>query len=124
MIFKKRFFLIFLILFFLAFTLECNALVTRPVDEIPGVTYPTQNPNVPTPTSRPKINKQPTPVKPISEPTVSKSPIFVPIESEVIVSDPAPHKGGSSVLKIAIFAVGGLILVGGLIFLYKTQMKG
>jgi len=124
-IFRNRVIIFFLFLFLVISYMKVDSFVTRPVDEIPGVKYPTQNPAVPTITPRPKVNKEPTPVKIQEVPSAEKSPIFVPVENPSITGNYNPQdKKDSSTLKVVIFLFGVLIIGGGLIFLYRTRMKG
>lgn len=98
------------------------AFVSKPIDTIPGVKLPTPNPDVPTLAPRPTVkshNKQITPLYMIITPTENPTPLFQEIKDET--SNAKENKQGSSTIKIILFLMGAVLIVGGLIFFYKTK---
>jgi len=98
------------------------AFVSRPVDNIPGVAFPTPNPAIPTSAPNPTIVPDTQTVKPvyqITTPTSNPTPLFQEIKEETVSTD---KKQSSSTLRIILFLLGTVVIVGGLIFFYK--MKG
>lgn len=101
---------------------DSMAFVSKPVDKIPGVKFPTPNPDVPTLAPKPTVQSnrtQLTPLYIITTPTANPTPIFQEIKEEG--SDTKDNKQGSSTLKIILFLMGSVLIGGGLIFFYKTK---
>jgi len=96
------------------------AFVTRPVDKIPGVDLPTPNPRVPTlpPPEATVSNNNPTPLYSIPKPTSMSTPIFQEMDNPDEQEQP---KNNSQTIKIVLFILGILVLVGGFLFVYRTK---
>jgi len=120
-----RYLIIIVGFLFLISSLQISyAFVAKPIDELPGVVVPTPNPNVtPPPTRIPEVpRQQATPIynPDFGKPTSLPSPIFVQLEDDT----PIVVKKKSSNLNLYLFIFGGLVLAGGLVFLYKSHMRG
>ncbi|MEQ8191540.1 MAG: hypothetical protein ABRQ39_26475 [Candidatus Eremiobacterota bacterium] len=111
------------IMCFVLVILSCSnsmAFVTRPVDKIPGVDLPTPNPKVPTlpPPPATVTGDNPTPLYSIPKPTSMATPIFQEIDDDDAKEQPGKS---SQTLKIVLFILGILVLVGGFMFFYRTK---
>jgi len=111
------------IMCFVLVILSCSnsmAFVTRPVDKIPGVDLPTPNPKVPTlpPPPATVTGDNATPLYSIPKPTSMATPIFQEIDDDDAKEQPGKS---SQTIKIVLFILGILVLVGGFMFFYRTK---
>lgn len=125
---KNSFLILFLSMFLLIFSyFEVKAVVTRDIDNLPGVVIPTSNPDV---TPIPTVLPVKTPTVPVAQDILQEKPVtyltptMVYIEMENMELPGEKKENDLSTVKIVIFLVGGIVLVGGLVFVYKSQMKG
>ncbi|HPZ06669.1 MAG TPA: hypothetical protein PL110_01030 [Candidatus Eremiobacteraeota bacterium] len=104
---------------------ESLALVSKPVNKMPGVNLPTPDPAIPTRVPVPTKNKDEKPVTPlymIGNPTPNPSPIFVEIKDGT--TSVTSNKGNSSTGKLVFLLVAVVVFIGAMTLFYKSQMKG